>query len=120
MLAFALTAASAPAGLVAYEPFGPTGGSQGNLLSQAATGTGFSGVWTQSSADSGSTSYVLRTSDSGTFANGWPANVSTPSVASLADLLAAARAVSPTAAAAANHVEALYQGAGSGRLAGAR
>lgn len=50
--------------------------------------------------------------------NGWPPSASGPTVGSLQDLLAAARAVSPTAKAAADHVEALYQaeppGAGQG------
>lgn len=42
--------------------------------------------------------------------NGWPGSASGPDIESLADLLGAARAVSPTAAAAADHVESLYQG----------
>jgi formylglycine-generating enzyme required for sulfatase activity len=43
--------------------------------------------------------------------NGWPASASTPDVTSLDELLTAARAVSPGAA---DHVESLYQGTGSG------
>ena len=49
-----------------------------------------------------------------TLLNGWPSSVSAPEVESLAELFANARAVSTTAAAAADHVEALYQGEGGG------
>lgn len=50
--------------------------------------------------------------------NGWPAAASSPTIDSLDALFAAARAVSPTAAAAADHVAALYQGSGGGARAG--
>jgi len=51
--------------------------------------------------------------------NGWPSSgASSPDVESFADLLAAARAVSTTAAAAADHVESLYQGEPAGSNAG--
>lgn len=50
--------------------------------------------------------------------NGWPAAAASPTIDSLDALLAAARAVSPTAAAAADHVAALYQGSGGGARAG--
>jgi formylglycine-generating enzyme required for sulfatase activity len=53
-----------------------------------------------------------------TLLNGWPPSASSPSVGSLADLFAAARAVSTTAAAAADHVESLYQGEGGGASPG--
>lgn len=53
-----------------------------------------------------------------TLLNRWPAAASSPTVASLDELLAAARAVSPGAAAAADHVAALYQGTGGGARAG--
>jgi formylglycine-generating enzyme required for sulfatase activity len=53
-----------------------------------------------------------------TLLNGWPPSASSTTVGSLADLYAAARAVSTTAAAAADHVESLYQGEGSGTSAG--
>ena len=46
--------------------------------------------------------------------NGWPWNVSTPDVKTLADLIAKTKAVGGAAKAAAEHVMALYQGAGSG------
>jgi|GEM_PF-1256893 len=46
--------------------------------------------------------------------NGWPASASGTGVGTLEQLFAAARAVSPTAEAAADHVEGLYQGEGSG------
>ncbi len=46
--------------------------------------------------------------------DGWPSGVSTPEVESLDALLDAARAVSVTAAAAADHVEWLYQGSAAG------
>lgn len=46
--------------------------------------------------------------------NGWPASASATTVGSLADLFAAASAVSAKAAAAADHVLALYQAAPSG------
>ncbi len=49
-----------------------------------------------------------------TLLNGWPNNVSTPDVESLGQLLDAARAVSTAAAAAADHVEWLYQADPSG------
>jgi sulfatase modifying factor 1 len=50
--------------------------------------------------------------------NGWPTSASSPTVGSLDELLAAARAVSATAAAAADHVASLYQGTGGGDLTG--
>ena len=49
-----------------------------------------------------------------TLLNGWPASAASPDITSLADLFAAARQVSSTAAAAADHVESLYQGEGGG------
>ncbi len=49
--------------------------------------------------------------------NGWPIKVSSPAVESTAELLAAAKAVSPTGAAAADHVEWLYQAEPSGQNA---
>jgi formylglycine-generating enzyme required for sulfatase activity len=53
-----------------------------------------------------------------TLLNGWPPSASSTTIGSLADLFAAARAVSTTAAAAADHVESLYQGEGSGTSTG--
>jgi len=50
--------------------------------------------------------------------NAWPWNVSKPGIESLSELLDAVRAVSSTAKVAADHVEALYQGEGSGTNAG--
>ncbi|MEZ4224465.1 MAG: SUMF1/EgtB/PvdO family nonheme iron enzyme [Polyangiaceae bacterium] len=50
--------------------------------------------------------------------NGWPFTVSTPSIASLEQLLAEAKAKSPTAAIAADHVQALYQAEPSGSKPG--
>ncbi len=50
--------------------------------------------------------------------NGWPASASAPAVGSLAELFAAAAAVSTAGATAASHVEALYQGTGGGARAG--
>jgi formylglycine-generating enzyme required for sulfatase activity len=58
-----------------------------------------------------------RTYDQGLL-NGWPARASDPAIGSLDALFAAARAVSPAGAAAADHVEALYQGTGGGERAG--
>ncbi len=55
-----------------------------------------------------------------TLLNGWPSGVSAPDVTSLDELFTRARAVSPTAAAAADHVAALYQGEGSGDNADCR
>jgi hypothetical protein len=46
--------------------------------------------------------------------NGWPWSVSKPNIESLSQLLDAARAVSASGKIAADHVEALYQGEGSG------
>lgn len=48
----------------------------------------------------------------------WPASASSTSIASLADLFAAARAVSTAAKGSADHVEALYQGEGAGAYPG--
>lgn len=50
--------------------------------------------------------------------NGWPWNVSKPSIESLSELLDAARAVSASAKIAADHVEQLYQAEPSGANAG--
>jgi formylglycine-generating enzyme required for sulfatase activity len=50
--------------------------------------------------------------------NQWPLGVSNPSIESLAELLAAARAVSGSAAASADHVESLYQAEPAGSNAG--
>ncbi len=50
--------------------------------------------------------------------NGWPASASSPTVATLADLLAAARAKGGAAAVAADHVEWLYQATPSGAKSG--
>jgi formylglycine-generating enzyme required for sulfatase activity len=50
--------------------------------------------------------------------NGWPITVGKPEVASLAELLAAARAVSPVAKVSADHVEDLYQAEPAGQNAG--
>jgi hypothetical protein len=50
--------------------------------------------------------------------NGWPNGVSTPDVTSVSDLLDGARAIGPAAAAAADHVWSLYQGAGGGDTTG--
>ena len=50
--------------------------------------------------------------------NGWPWSVSKPNIESLGALLDAARAVSASGEVAADHVEALYQGEGSGANSG--
>ena len=50
--------------------------------------------------------------------NGWPWTVSKPGIESLVELLDAARALSPSAKMAADHVEALYQAEPSGQNAG--
>lgn len=50
--------------------------------------------------------------------NGWPSSVCTPDVAGLAELLDAARQVSGSGAAAADHVWAIYQGEASGQNTG--
>jgi len=49
-----------------------------------------------------------------TLLNGWPPSASSTDIDSLDALFAAARAVSATATAAADHVESLYQGEGAG------
>jgi hypothetical protein len=49
--------------------------------------------------------------------NGWPAGVSSPQIESLDALLAEARTRGAAATAAADHIEALYQGVGSGTYA---
>lgn len=46
--------------------------------------------------------------------NGWPASAAGPGIATLGDLLAEAGEISAAGAAAADHVQALYQGEGSG------
>ncbi len=64
--------------VICYEPFGPTGGTQGRLPGLAPTGAGFAGSWTQSTADTGSASFILRTAAPGVFAQGWPINATLP------------------------------------------
>jgi formylglycine-generating enzyme required for sulfatase activity len=50
--------------------------------------------------------------------NGWPTGVSSPSISSLADLFAAAKATSTAGSVAADHVQALYQGTAAGSKPG--
>jgi sulfatase modifying factor 1 len=92
----------------------------------------FDDEWTQACATAAGLSYpygnthqpgvcnddkVWRAYDQ-TKLNGWPVSVCTPAVTSFAALIAAAKAVSATAAAAASHVEWLYQAEPSGSNTG--
>ena len=74
MAFLALGLCSSSAALLCYEPFGPTGGVQTNLLKATSTGTGFGGAWTASS-NNGSDGVFTRVS--GPLGN-WPRNIFFP------------------------------------------